>query len=261
MNQENMQKLVDIMKALRAPDGCPWDKVQTHKSLKKCSMEECAELMDAIEEENDAGMCEELGDLLMHVVLHSVIAEERGVFSFDDVVQGISAKMIRRHPHVFGDEKVKDTSDVLKLWEAVKKQEHKDDRKSLMDGIPYHCPALLQAEKMQKKAAKVGFDWSTQEQILEKIGEEFAEVKVAIAEGNEEHIDEELGDFLFAVTNLVRFRKRNSSEDLLAAANRKFVKRFRYIEEKLAEQGKDIEAVSLEEMDSLWNEAKKKGIK
>jgi MazG family protein len=143
----------------------------------------------------------------------------------------------------------------------VKKEEHKDDRKSLMDGIPYHCPALLQAEKMQKKAAKVGFDWSSQEQIIEKIGEEFAEVKEAIAEGNEEHIDEELGDFLFAVTNLVRFRKRNSSEDLLAAANRKFVKRFRYIEEKLAEQGKDIEAVSLEEMDSLWNEAKKKGIK
>lgn len=261
MNQENMQKLVDIMKALRAPDGCPWDKVQTHKSLKKCSMEECAELMDAIEEEDSPGMCEELGDLLMHVVLHSVIAEERGAFTFDDVVQGINAKMIRRHPHVFGDEKVNDTADVLKLWETVKKQEHKNDRKSLMDGIPYHCPALLQAEKMQKKAAKVGFDWNSQEQILEKIKEELAEVEGAISEGNEEHIDEELGDFLFAVTNLVRFRKRNSSEDLLAAANRKFVKRFRYIEEKLEEQGKDIENVSLEEMDSLWNEAKKKGIR
>ena len=261
MNQENMQKLVDIMKALRAPDGCPWDKVQTHKSLKKCSMEECAELMDAIEEEDSPGMCEELGDLLMHVVLHSVIAEERGAFTFDDVVQGINAKMIRRHPHVFGDEKVNDTADVLKLWETVKKQEHKNDRKSLMDGIPYHCPALLQAEKMQKQAAKVGFDGNSHEQILEKIKEELAEVEGAISEGNEEHIDEELGDFLFAVTNLVRFRKRNSSEDLLAAANRKFVKRFRYIEEKLEEQGKDIENVSLEEMDSLWNEAKKKGIR
>ena len=197
----------------------------------------------------------------MHVVLHSVIAEERNAFTFDDVVLGISEKMIRRHPHVFGNQKVNDSSDVITLWEEVKKKEHKDDRKSLMDGIPYHCPALLQAEKMQKKAAKVGFDWATQEQILEKIGEEFREVQEAISDGEEEHIDEELGDLLFAITNLVRFRKRNSSEDLLAAANRKFMKRFRYIEQTLIEQGKNIENATLEEMDSIWNEAKKKGIR
>lgn len=256
-----MQKLVEIMKALRAPDGCPWDREQTHKSLKRCSMEECAELMDAIEDEDDAGMREELGDLLMHVVLHSVIAEERGKFTFDDVVKEISAKMIRRHPHVFGEEKVKDASEVLVLWEEVKKKEHMNDRKSLMDGIPYHCPALLQAEKMQKKAAKVGFDWSDQKQIMEKIEEEFQEVKDAMAEQDDEHIDEELGDLLFAITNLVRFRKRSSAEDLLAVANRKFIRRFRYIEEQLSKQGKSVETASLEEMDSLWNEAKQKGIK
>ena len=251
-----MQKLVDIMKALRAPDGCPWDKVQTHKSLKKCSMEECAELMDAIEDDNDAGMCEELGDLLMQVVLHAVIAEERGAFTFDDVVNEISAKMIRRHPHVFGEEKVKDTSDVLKLWEAVKKEEHKNDRKSLMDGIPYHCPALLQAEKMQKKAAKVGFDWSSQEQIIEKIGEEFSEVKEAIAEGNDEHIDEELGDLMFTIVNLARFRKRATAEELLQRASDKFQRRFQYLESALAAQGKSPVDVTPEELDILWNKAK-----
>ena len=261
MNQTQIQKLVDIMKALRAPDGCPWDKIQTHKTLKKCSMEECAELMDAIEDDDDPGMCEELGDLLMHVVLHSVIAEERGAFSFQDVIQGISDKMIRRHPHVFGEEKVNDASDVLTLWDRVKKQEHQNDRKSLMDGIPYHCPALLQAEKMQKKAAKVGFDWSSQEQILEKISEELQEVKEAVAEQDQAHIDEELGDLLFAVTNLIRFRKGASAEELLASANKKFSKRFRYIEDQLSEKGKSVESSSLEEMDSLWNEAKKKGIR
>lgn len=261
MNEGKLQELVNIMKALRAPDGCPWDKVQTHKTLKKCSMEECAELMDAIEEENDPGICEELGDLLMHIVFHSVIAEEQGAFTLDDVIQGICAKMIRRHPHVFGEAKAKDASDVVKLWESVKKQEHKDDRKSLMDGIPYHCPALLQAEKMQKKAAKVGFDWSSQQQILAKIEEELNEVREAMSAQEEDHVDEELGDLLFAVTNLVRFRKRASAEELLAAANRKFAKRFRYVESALEEKGKTLEGSCLEEMDSLWNEAKKKGIR
>ena len=261
MNTEKLQELVDIMKKLRAPDGCPWDKIQTHKTLKKCSMEECAELMDAIEEENDRGMCEELGDLLMHIVLHSVIAEERGKFTLDDVLQGICSKMIRRHPHVFGEEKAENASDVVKLWESVKKQEHKEDRQSIMDGIPYHCPALLQAEKMQKKAAKVGFDWNCQEQIVDKIGEELDEVREALAERNDSSIDEELGDLLFAAANLVRFRKRASSEELLAAANRKFANRFRYVESELRKLGKTPEESSLEEMDSLWNEAKEKGIR
>ncbi len=256
-NEEKMEKLIGIMKKLRSPEGCPWDREQTHKSLKKCLMEECAELMDAIDEENEHEMCEELGDILMNVVLHSVMAEERGSFTFADVVDGISEKMIRRHPHVFGDESVRNSTEVLGLWDRVKKLE-KSDRKSVLDGIAYHCPALLQAEKLQKKVAKYGFDWSNERQIVDKIQEELDEVKAALASGDQSHIDEEIGDLLFATTNLSRFRRRSSAEELLAAANRKFATRFRYIEKRLAEQGKNLEESSLEEMDALWNEAKTK---
>ena len=218
-------------------------------------MEECAELMDAIDAEDDPEMCEELGDILMNVVLHSVMAEERGAFTFGDVVDGISEKMIRRHPHVFGDESVRNSTEVLGLWDRVKKLE-KSDRKSVLDGIAYHCPALLQAEKIQKKVSKYGFDWSCESQIIDKIQEELDEVKAALASGDQAHIDEEIGDLLFAATNLSRFRKRSSAEELLAAANRKFATRFRYIEKCLSERGKTLEDSSLSEMDLLWEEAK-----
>jgi len=257
MNQEygkKIENLVEIMKKLRSPEGCPWDREQTHSSLKRCLMEECGELMDAIDEQNDHEMCEELGDILMNIILQANIAEERGVFTFADVTDAISEKMIRRHPHVFGDEKVKSATEVLGLWDRIKKEEKKE-RKSVLDGIASHCPALLQAEKMQKKAAKFGFDWSREEQIIEKIQEELDEVREAVKEGNEEHIDEEIGDLLFAAANLSRFRKRASGEELLAAASRKFAKRFRYIESKLAERGRSLEEASLDEMEELWNEA------
>ena len=257
MNQEygkKIENLVEIMKKLRSPEGCPWDREQTHSSLKRCLMEECGELMDAIDEQNDHEMCEELGDILMNIILQANIAEERGVFTFADVTDAISEKMIRRHPHVFGDEKVKSATEVLGLWDRIKKEEKKE-RKSVLDGIASHCPALLQAEKMQKKAAKFGFDWSRQEQIIEKIQEELDEVREAVKEGNEEHIDEEIGDLLFAAANLSRFRKRASGEELLAAASRKFAKRFRYIETKLAERGKSLEEATLDEMEALWDEA------
>lgn len=250
-----MRKLEEIMKKLRSPEGCPWDREQTHKSLKKCLMEECAELMDSIDAEDDHEMCEELGDVLMNVVLHSVMAEERGAFTFGDVVDGISEKMIRRHPHVFGEESVRNSTEVLGLWERVKKQE-KADRKSILDGIAYHCPALLQAEKIQKRVSKYGFDWSCEAQIVEKIQEELDELKAALASGDSEHADEELGDLLFAVANLSRFRKRSSGEELLAAANRKFATRFRYIETALAKRGKTLSDSSLPEMEALWEEAK-----
>lgn len=256
-NEEKMEKLVGIMKKLRSPEGCPWDREQTHKSLKKCLMEECAELMDAIDVENEHEMCEELGDILMNVVLHSVMAEERGSFTFADVVDGICEKMIRRHPHVFGDESVRNSTEVLGLWDRVKKLE-KSDRKSVLDGIAYHCPALLQAEKLQKKVAKYGFDWSNERQIVAKIQEELNEVKAAMDSGDQTHIDEEIGDLLFATTNLSRFRKRSSAEELLAAANRKFATRFRYIEKCLAERGRSLEESTLAEMDALWEEAKTK---
>ncbi len=260
MNEETgIEKLLGVMRTLRSPDGCPWDRAQTHKSLKMCTMEECAELLDAIEESNDAEMCEELGDILMHITLHSVIAEERGAFTFSDVVKGITEKMIRRHPHVFGTEtKLHNASEVLGVWEKVKKIEKGDTRKSLMDGIPHHCPALLQAEKFQKRAAKVGFDWTDQKQIVDKIGEELGELREAMNSGDDAHIDEELGDLLFAAANLSRFRKRRSAEELLADASRKFETRFRYIESKLAERGKTPEQSTPAEMEELWQEAKKK---
>ena len=241
---ETMDDLLSIMRRLRAPDGCPWDREQTHKSLKKSLMEECAELMDAIEAEDDCGMREEMGDLLMNIALQAVIAEERGAFTFRDVVHDIAEKMIRRHPHVFGSEHVDSSSEVVGLWEKVKKEEKKD-RNSVLDGIAYHCPALLQAEKIQKRVSKYGFDWSDRRRIVDKIQEELDEVKAALASGDETH---------------TRFRKRASAEELLARANRKFADRFRYIETHLAAQGKTLEESSLAEMDALWNEAKKAGL-
>lgn len=256
---ETMDDLLSIMRRLRAPDGCPWDREQTHKSLKKSLMEECAELMDAIEAEDDCGMREEMGDLLMNIALQAVIAEERGAFTFRDVVHDIAEKMIRRHSHVFGSEHVDSSSEVVGLWEKVKKEEKKD-RNSVLDGIAYHCPALLQAEKIQKRVSKYGFDWSDRHRIVDKIQEELDEVKAALASGDEAHTDEELGDLLFATANLTRFRKRASAEELLARANRKFADRFRYIETHLAAQGKTLEESSLAEMDALWNEAKKAGL-
>ena len=238
----NIQELVGVMKRLRAPDGCPWDRKQTHESLMPFIMEEC-------------------GDVLMHIVLHSVMAEERGKFTFTDVVHDIAAKMKHRHPHVFSDEKVNDAEEVVGLWEKVKAQEknHAPDKKaSALDGVPMHCPALIQAEKLQKKAAKLGFDWSRQEEIVDKIQEELNELREAMKSGDDAHIDEELGDLFFAASNLSRFRKRRSGELLLGAANRKFKTRFMFMEKELAAQGKKFEDCNIEELEALWQKAKGK---
>ena len=254
-----IDKLVEVMKKLRSPEGCPWDRAQTHHSLMPFIMDECGELLDAIEAQDDANFREELGDVLMHIVLHSVMAEERGAFTFDDVVEGITAKMISRHPHVFGKEAVTSASDVIDLWEKVKAKEKNhapNPNASKLDGVANHCPALLQAEKVQKKAAKVGFDWTEQSQIVEKIGEEYRELCEAVKSGDDAHIDEELGDLLFAAANLSRFRKRDSGELLLARATAKFKKRFRSMEKILAESGKKIENCSPEEMNELWDQVK-----
>lgn len=251
---QEFDQLEQVMKRLRAPDGCPWDREQTHLTLLDNLLGEAAEFMDAVTDGDDAEMREELGDLLMQIVLHACIAEERNAFTLEDVTRDIKEKMIRRHPHVFGTESVRDSSDVVKLWETIKKGEKGDKRKSILDGIPNHV-ALLQAEKMQKKAAKVGFDWQNQKDILRKIREEIDELDDAVQRGDEVHIDEESGDLLFAVINFIRFRKKHP-EDILAAANAKFARRFRFVEEKLAGQGKNLSDATLEEMDALWNEAK-----
>ena len=254
-----IDELLEVMKKLRSPEGCPWDRAQTHKSLMPFIMDECGELLDAIAAEDDANFKEELGDVLMHIVLHSVMAEERGAFTFDDVVGGITAKMISRHPHVFGRAAVSSASEVVDLWEKVKAEEKNHAPRpdaSKLDGVANHCPALLRAEKIQKKAAKVGFDWSEQNQIVDKIGEEYQELREAVHAGDDEHIDEELGDLLFAAANLSRFRKRDSAELLLARATAKFRKRFQSMEKILSGAGKKIEDCSPEEMDELWNRVK-----
>jgi len=260
MSSEAITELVEVMRKLRAPGGCPWDREQTHRSLMPFLLEERGELLDAIDAGDDENFKEELGDVLMHLVFHSVMAEERGMFSFDDVAKSIVAKMKFRHPHVFSDVSAPTSNDVIDLWEKVKAKEpgHAPGKKtSVLDGVPNHCPALIQAEKVQKKAAKVGFDWSTQEQILDKIEEEIGELRSAMKTGDNEQIDGELGDLLFAVANLSRFRKRDSAELLLARATKKFKNRFAFIEKKLAEQHRAPEKCTLEELDALWNEAKK----
>jgi tetrapyrrole methylase family protein/MazG family protein len=195
----------------------------------------------------------------MHIVLHSEIADQNGQFDIYDVARVSSEKMIRRHPHVFGEESVNCAEEVVGLWEEIKKKEKKNKApSSLMDGIPCHFPALLQARAVQKKAAKCGFDWERQEQIVEKIEEELVELKHALESGDSEHVDEEIGDLLFAVVNLSRFRERATAEELLAAGVNKFKKRFSHIEKRLAESGKSFDDVTIDEMEELWREAKNK---
>ena len=256
-----IRKLASVMRKLRGPDGCPWDREQTHKSLKKYLMEECAELLDAVDSGENEDIMEELGDILMHIVLHSTIAEERGVFDLDAVAKSVTEKMIRRHPHVFGTESVSSANEVVDLWEKVKKKEKEGREDLIMNGIPCHMPALLQAEKVQKKAAKFGFDWENELQIIDKIEEELSELKDALASGDNEHVDEEIGDLLFAIANLSRFRNRASGEELLAASVKKFKNRFTHIEKSVKAAGRKLEESSIGEMEALWQDAKSKGIR
>ena len=255
----SIDELVKVMKKLRSPEGCPWDRKQTHQSLMPFIMDECGELLDAIEAQDDENFREELGDVLMHIVLHSVMAEERKAFTFEEVIESITTKMISRHPHVFGEEAVSSDEEVVGLWERVKAKEKNhapDPAKSLLDGVPNHCPALLQAEKVQKKAAKVGFDWTEQSQIVDKILEECNELREAVKKGTDEEIDEELGDLFFAAANLSRFRKRDSGELLLARATAKFKRRFAGVEKLLKEQQKTFEECDAAELDRLWEQVK-----
>ena len=258
-NTEWIDELQDVLEKLRSPEGCPWDREQTHSSLKEHLIEECAELLDSIDDNDDQGICEELGDVLMHIVFHAKIAEEKGTFTFDDVAREVTEKMVRRHPHVFGEESVSNVDEVMTIWNRAKKKE-KGDRgfTSILDGIPRHMPALLKARELQKKAAKVGFDWKQPEQIIEKIEEELQELKEAMASGDEAHVEEELGDLLFAVVNLSRFRNSTPAEELLARANKKFIQRFQYIERTIEKRGDTLQETSIEEMERIWNESKKK---
>ena len=254
----NAESLEQLIKKLRAPDGCPWDKKQTRETLSRCLAEETAEVLDAIDGGNPHSICNELGDLLMNVIFQAVIAEERGEFTFKDVCRGIIDKMIRRHAHIFGDAKAETAEKVEQLWEAIKANENqnKPAPTSILDKVPPYLSSLNRAEKLQKEVSKIGFDWDNQTQILAKIEEELVELKESIASGNPSAVDEELGDLLFAATNLARFRNGKTSEELLRQSNRKFEKRFRYIEQKLAEKDIPLSEAGLDRMEALWQKAK-----
>lgn len=258
-------RLVAVIRALRAPGGCPWDREQTHDSLRRGMVEECYEVVDAIERNDIPNLREELGDVLLQVIMHSVIAEEDGEFSLAEVCEEESEKMIRRHPHVFGENVEKcnkndsfSVDNVLDMWENIKRDEKREtSQTAAMDKIPRELPALLRAEKIQKKARKVGFDWDDVSDAFAKIDEESAELKEACNAGDKAHISEELGDLLFAVVNVARFLDVDP-EDALNSTSRKFMDRFAYIERTAAERGRRLEDMTLAEMDALWEEAKRK---
>ena len=251
---EEIDKLIAIIARLRAPGGCPWDREQTHRSILSCLLDETYEFFEAVEEGNAEGMREELGDLLLQVVLHAQMAMEEGAFTIDDVAREISEKLIRRHPHVFGDASASSPKEVLKNWETIKRGEKKH-RKYIVDGIPDALPALFRAEKMQRRVARVGFDWTDIEPVLDKVEEEFVEFRKAIRNQDRENAREELGDILFALVNVGR-HANICAEDALRATVKKFCRRFRFIEDRYAALGKDLKNASLEEMDKYWEESK-----
>ena len=251
----NIAKLTDIMIKLRSHNGCPWDREQTHQSLKPFLIEEAYEVAEAIDSESIGSVCEELGDVLLQIVFHAQIGKENGEFELDDVIDGICEKMIRRHPHVFAGYTEIDTEEVLKNWDEIKRNEKTQVKKSLLDGIPKDFPALMKAYKMQNKAAKVGFDWENIQDATKKIFEETDELMEALKSKNEDNAAEEVGDLLFAVVNVARFASVEPETALLKATD-KFYRRFRYIEKIAEERGLSLEAMSLDEMDGLWEEAK-----
>lgn len=247
------------MARLRAPGGCPWDRAQTHESLRPYLIEESAEVLQAIENRDRANLCEELGDLLLQSVFHAQIAEDAGDFTLDDVLSGISDKLVRRHPHVFGDAKADDAAQVLVNWEAIKREEkaargEKSD--SVLAGIPAELPALSQALKISKKAAKVGFEWPDEDGVLEKLREETREIEAAMQNESTERVAEEIGDLLFTAVNLARWRGINP-EIALRDCNRKFAARFEKMEAAALLKGLELEKLSGEEWEELWGEAKK----
>lgn len=245
---KNLEKLIKTIEILRSPDGCQWDREQTHKTLRKNMLEEAYEAVDAIDDGDAKHLKEELGDVLLQVVLHSQIASENGEFSIDDVADGINKKLIHRHPHVFGDVKVKSTADILKNWEELKKEE-KPHRTSLMDGISKAQSALMSALKISQKAVKAGFEWPNEKMLYECLFSEIEEFKNA---KNQDEKEDELGDILFAAVNLARWNKVDPEQALLRA-NKKFMSRFRMME-KLAV--KDLNEYNFEEYDELWQKAK-----
>lgn len=257
MKKYTIDDLLDIMVKLRGENGCPWDKVQTHQSIKKSMIEECYEAIDALDSGDDHAFANELGDVLLQVVFHARIAEERGAFNFDDVVNEICTKLITRHTHVFGADKAVSAEEALGQWEKNKKKEKNlDSYTAMLKDVPHYLPALMRSEKIQKKAGSVGFDWQETEPVYDKVNEEIAELKEAAKTGNAERIEEEYGDLLFSVVNLGRHLKV-TPEIALTKASDKFIKRFGKMEAEAVNDNLDMAQLSLEELDKLWENSKK----
>ena len=258
--ENHFQKLVELMDLLRSPQGCPWDREQTRETLKPMLVEEAFEVLEALDGTDSDELCEELGDLLFQVLFHSRIAKELGEFDIDDVCSRLHEKMVRRHPHVFEGRPFRDSQELLKNWEDIKVAEkeaagRKVSRKSLLDGIPEKLPALYRTYQMSSKAARVGFDWESVEEIRDKLLEEFEELQGALQQGNAEKIKEEVGDLLFTALNISR-RLQIDPESALDRANSKFSARFRTMEEHFSAQGRALKDVEMEEMEVFWNDSK-----
>jgi tetrapyrrole methylase family protein/MazG family protein len=255
-NLNNFDTLVKIIARLRAPDGCPWDKEQTHESLRGNLLSESYEVMEALDNagapDKDAALCEELGDLLLQIVLHAQIAKDDKEFEIGDVIRKINEKLIRRHPHIFGDVKVKDSTEVMHNWEGIKKQE-KPDRKSILAGVPKEMPALAYALEISRRAVRVGFEWPDLQGVLDKVQEEVGEIKGA---GSQAEKSDEIGDLLFTLVNYARWEGVDA-ETALREANQKFYRRFTRVEEMARQGNKDLQKLSPKEWDGLWEEAKR----
>lgn len=250
------EDLIDIMKLLRSESGCPWDREQTHESLKRYLIEETYEVLEVIDLNDKKRLCEELGDLLLQIVFHAQIAKEENEFSMEDVITGICKKMVLRHTHVFGQDKADTADDVVTNWEEIKKKEKgvKSQTEVLKD-VPSNLPALMRSYKVQQKASQVGFDWDNVEDVFSKVSEEIDELKDVYKSKDVERINDEMGDVLFSIVNLSRFLKVQPELALTGTIN-KFIKRFEFVEKESKKAGKTLSEMSLEEMDELWNKAK-----
>lgn len=255
MAKRSFDDLVKLMTRLRSAEGCPWDREQTLATLKPFIIEESYEVVDAIDQDDRKALLEELGDFLLQAVFVAEITREEGSFDVYDSVTAIHDKLVRRHPHVFGDVEAGDAEQVLVNWEKLKSDERKAENKSVLSGVPQSMPALLKAARLTEKAARVGFDWRQTEDVFHKLDEETAELRQAVASGNTAHVEEELGDLLFTIANIAR-KVSVSPEEALQSTNRKFMRRFQWMESRVHESGRNIDQLELEEMDELWNQAK-----
>ncbi len=254
---ESFRKLIEIVDTLMGENGCPWDNVQTRESLKPYLVEETYEVLEALDTNDPDQIKDELGDLLYQILFHSKISSKNNEFDIKDVLNNLKEKMVRRHPHVFKEGQINTPDQVIERWEEIKKEEKThSNHPSILDSVPKQLPSLLKAQKLQKKAAKEGFDWDEISDVFDKLDEEIAEFKSAVLEGKDTNIQSELGDILFVLVNIAKFKKIDA-EEALRSTNNKFIKRFQHIEKEVAKQGKTLKETSLEDMERHWQNAKK----